>query len=125
MSFDSSRGRVNINRFNMHPLDLSMLPAAVNHSLRERKRSLAEWMAAVRVHSAQEPILDENPHKAMSFLFLCTTFPFDILKAISSAMHTNALHNRTWNAAFQTLYGDKRQDACIEGCTEYYKMEIQ
>lgn len=96
----SSRGGANINRFNMHPLELSLLPAAVSRSLRERERSLAEWMATVRVHGAQEPILDENPHRARSFLFPCATFPFDILKAISSAMHTNALHNRTWNAAF-------------------------
>lgn len=43
------------------------------------------------------------------FFFLYATFPFDILKAISSAMHTIALHNRTWNAAFLTLHWDKRQ----------------
>lgn len=79
----------------MYQLELSLLAAAVNYSLRERERSLAEQMTAVYVHSAQEAILDENPHRARRFLFLCATFPFDILKAISSAMHTNALHNRT------------------------------
>lgn len=67
-AFEFTR-RLNINRFNMHPLELSSPPAAVNHSLREGERSLAEWMAAVRVHSAQEPILDENPHRGKEFSF--------------------------------------------------------
>lgn len=73
--------------------------------LERGRESFAVRMAAIWVHSAQKPILDENPHRSFLFFFLCATFPFDILKAISSAMHTIALHNRTWNAAFLTYIG--------------------
>lgn len=56
-----------INRFNMHALELPWCPMLLTTFCTgsgERERVLAEWTAAVRVHSAQEPILDENPHRA-------------------------------------------------------------
>lgn len=60
--------------------------------------------------SAQKTILDENSGRARRFfLYLRATFPFDILKAISSGMHTIAMHNRTWNASFLTFCRDKWQ----------------
>lgn len=57
----STQSSAHINKFNMHPLELPLLSIL--------QRSLAEWMPVVRVHRAEEPILDENPHRAWSFLF--------------------------------------------------------
>lgn len=105
----SSQGSVNIKRFTMHPSEFALLPAAFGE--RERERVFCSKDGSHLSAQCTKTNFRWKPTqgKEFFFFFLCATFPFDILKAISSAMHTIALHNRTWNAAFLTLHWDKRQ----------------